>query len=144
VERVEKVQALRSGLALTTRVAHAESKIQAVREGIGAVRNALAGHPDAAALGAEADALEEGLARAGDTRAVGRLRRSVATLAGSYDRPTEGQRVDLRRMEEAVVRLVADLNAFLGGDVAAFRARVERAGLSVFPDPGLVPDPGEG
>ncbi|MHB1193802.1 MAG: VPS10 domain-containing protein [Longimicrobiales bacterium] len=143
-EREEKLQALRSALALTTRLAHIESLAAAVREGLHAVRGALEGRPDLASLAAAADALEKGLADAADTRAVDGYRRSVTSLATSYDRPTEGQRVDLRRMEEAVSRLATGVNAFLAGDVAAFRRQVDGAGLSLFPDPGLVPDPGGG
>jgi photosystem II stability/assembly factor-like uncharacterized protein len=143
-EREEKLEALRSALALTTRLAQAESRAAAVREGILAVRDALAGRADAGALSASADALEKGLSAAADTRGADRYRRSVATLASSYDRPTEGQRLDLRRMDEAVARLVTTLNAFLAGDVAAFRRQADQAGLSLFPDPGLVPEPGGG
>ena len=63
-------------------------------------------------------------------------------MAGSYDRPTEGQTLDLRRLGDAVGRLVSRLNVFLDNDVAAFSRQADEAGLSLFPDPGLIP-PGE-
>ncbi len=140
-ERTEKREALRRALGLTARLAEVQERAEAVREGVRRLREALAGRDDETArvLCAAADTLEEGLAVAAGEEEVGRYRRSVLGLASSYDRPTEGQILDLRRMGEAVDRLVSRVNAFLSADVVAFRRRLEEAGLSYFPDLGLVP-----
>ena len=59
-------------------------------------------------------------------------------MAASYDRPTEGQRLDLRRMGEALSRLEARVNAFLDVDLATFRSRLEDADLALVPRPERV------
>lgn len=139
-ERQEKVEALRHAMTLNRTLGRIQARGTAVREGVGRVRDALGGRDDAsaAALREAADALLEGLATARDDAEVGRYRRSLGTLASSWDRPTEGQRLDLRRMEDAVGRLTSRMNVFLDNDVADFRRRVADAGLAIFPDPGLV------
>lgn len=139
-ERQEKQEALRQAMALNATLGQIQARSSAVRQGVERVREALAGRDDAAAVALReaADALMEGLATAADDTEVGLYRRSVGTLAGSWDRPTEGQRLDLRRMEDAVGRLTSRMNVFLNNDVADFRRRVADAGLDLFPDPGLV------
>ncbi|GMV07441.1 MAG: hypothetical protein AMXMBFR53_37160 [Gemmatimonadota bacterium] len=144
-ERQEKLEAIRRGLDLIAALGEVSAKAQAVREGIAKVRDALAGRDDAAAdaLRTAAGDLARGLDAAASTTVADGYRRSVGTLAGSYDRPTEGQRLDLRRLGDAVTRLTSSMNAFLAGDVASFRRQVSDAGLSPFPDPGLLTPPPE-
>jgi hypothetical protein len=49
----------------------------------------------------------------------------------SYDTPTEGQRLDLIRMEEELDGLTRSIGDFLILDIALFSRRVEQAGLDV-------------
>jgi photosystem II stability/assembly factor-like uncharacterized protein len=135
-ERQEKVDALRQAAGLNARLASVQATGTRIREAIGNVREALEGRsdPTAQALRLAADSLTAGLEEAGNTDEADQYRRGVASLGGSYDRPTEGQRVDLRRLEAAVSELTARMNAFLDGRVADFRRRVTEAGLTLFPD----------
>jgi photosystem II stability/assembly factor-like uncharacterized protein len=136
-ERREKVEALRQGLDLESRVAAVRRAARQVREGVQRVLELLGDRQDEEAtdLRSAAAELRDGLADASATDEVDRYRRGVLSLASSYDRPTEGQRLDLRRTAEAVERLETKLDAFLGSEVAVFRGRVREAGLEVFPRP---------
>jgi hypothetical protein len=111
-----------------------------VREGLDRVDQALGEREDevASELRELAEEVGRGLDTAASADEVNRYRRNVGTLAGSYDRPTEGQTLALRRMEEALDALETALNDFLAGPVADFRRRVEAADIDLFPDPGRV------
>jgi hypothetical protein len=64
-----------------------------------------------------------------DFRSVMRYRPGVLGLASSYDAPTEGQRLDLIRMEEELDRLMQRIGDFLILDINQFARRVYAAGL---------------
>jgi len=100
VDRVEKYEAIRSGLDLERRLRAAQSAAQEIRDALGRILEGLADRDDDTAVEIRdgARALERALATASSDAEVSRYRRSVRTLDGSYDRPTEGQRLDLERM----------------------------------------------
>ncbi|MEJ2204252.1 MAG: hypothetical protein P8170_09090 [Gemmatimonadota bacterium] len=134
-ERLEKVQAIRSGLDLERRLQAVRSAAQEIRD---ALDRTLAGVGDrdddtAREIREGARALESALVDASSDAEVNRYRRSVRTLAGSYDRPTEGQRLDLERMGDAVARLESAMNQLILGPVADFRRLLEAAELGSFP-----------
>ena len=140
-EREEKRAAVRRALVLRARLNAVGEAEEEVREGVERVRGALldqgadpASHP----LLEEADSLLARLDRAADREEVGRYLRSVRGLGSSFDAPTEGQALDLARMEDALTRLEERVNGFLAVDAAGFRRRVEEAGLSLFPEPERV------
>ncbi len=139
-ERREKYEAVQTSLELNMRLSAVQRAAQEVRDGLDRVGEALGDREDesAVALREAARELSRGLAGAASTDEVNTFRRGVGSLAGSYDRPTEGQILDLRRMGEALVRLESALNDFLAGPVASFRRQVAEADLDIFPDPGSV------
>ncbi|HSM62120.1 MAG TPA: hypothetical protein VK849_15035, partial [Longimicrobiales bacterium] len=139
-ERREKAEAIRQGLALEARLAAVRDVETEVREGTARLLELLGDRADEPApeLRRGVRDVRQGLRDAAATDEVDPHRRIVGTLSSSYDRPTEAQRLALRRMEESVVRLEAAVNAFLAGPLADFRRRVEAAGLEVFPAPSRV------
>jgi photosystem II stability/assembly factor-like uncharacterized protein len=139
-ERRAKHDAILRGLALDGRLSGLRRARREVRDGLARVRELLASESvtEADALREAMSALDERLAEVGDFESARRYRRSISGLGSSYDRPTEGQRLDLRRMEEALDRLEAEMNIFLAGEVERFRARIIAAGVEVFPAPTLV------
>ena len=66
-----------------------------------------------------------------DFRGVMRYRPGVLGLASSYDEPTEGQRLDLIRMQEDLDVLMRGIGDFLILDINHFARRVYAAGLDV-------------
>jgi hypothetical protein len=139
-ERREKHEAVQTSLELNTRLSDVQSAAQDVREGLDRVGEALGDREDEAAVALREAAVElrRGLAEASSTEEVNGFRRGVGSLVGSYDRPTEGQLLDLRRMGEALARLESAWNGFLAGPVASFRRQVAEANLDIFPNPGSV------
>lgn len=139
-ERRAKYEAVVEAARLAARLRAVGRVETEVREGVARVRDHLDDVDEILASGVRtaADELLERLGQAADTDEVDRYRSGVSGLSASYDRPTEGQRLDLRRMAEALGRLEARVNAFLDLDVAAFRSRVEDAGVEVFPRPERV------
>jgi photosystem II stability/assembly factor-like uncharacterized protein len=139
-ERREKYEAVQKSLELTTRLSAVRRTAQEVRDGLDRVGEALGDRQDesAVALREASRELSRGLTEAASTDELNAYRRGVGSLAGSYDRPTEGQVLDLRRMEEALVRLESTLNDFLSGPVASFRRQVAEANLDIFPNPDPV------
>lgn len=140
-ERIEKIGALRHAIGLTAILADVEARQRTVEEGLTRMRAELASRTDEAAMAlrADADSVHARLIRAADAREAAVFRRTMATLGSSWDRPTEGQRVDVHRMEDALRRVSDRLNGFLEGEWGAFRRRVEASGLTPLPDPGMVP-----
>lgn len=139
-ERREKYDALVQAARLAARLARVSEVEEQVREGVGRVRTLLEDRDDgvAAELRTAADDLLGRLDAAADTDEVNAYRRGVGGMAASYDRPTEGQRLDLRRMGEALSRLEARVNAFLDVDLATFRSRLDDADLALVPRPDRV------
>jgi hypothetical protein len=66
-----------------------------------------------------------------DFRSALSYRPGVLGLTSSYDEPTEGQRLDLIRMEEELDGLTQRIGDFLILDINRFARRVEDAGLDV-------------
>jgi hypothetical protein len=58
-----------------------------------------------------------------------KYRSGVLGLTSSYDKPTEGQRLDLIRMEEELDGLTLRIGDFLILDINLFARRVGDAGL---------------
>ena len=58
-----------------------------------------------------------------------KYRPGVLGLTSSYDKPTEGQRLDLIRMEEELDGLTLRIGDFLILDINLFARRVGDAGL---------------
>ncbi len=135
-EREEKIQALREALELEARIAAVRRTAQQVRDGLDRVVELTRNGQDARAseLRAAAATLRAGLSDAASTEAIDRYRRGVSSLSSSYDRPTEGQRLDLRRMREAVEVLEARFDAFLASEVAGFRRRLDASEIELFPE----------
>ena len=140
VERQEKYDAILRSLELNQRLTDVQRAAQDVRDGLDRVNALLEGEEDQAyeALRDAARELRRGLGEASSTDEVNQYRRSVFGLAGSYDRPTEGQLLDLRRMADALDRLEGTMNVFLVDDVARFRELVRAANLDAFPEPEMV------
>ncbi|MCH8347317.1 MAG: hypothetical protein IH901_02285 [Proteobacteria bacterium] len=82
--------------------------------------------------------LRRRLEEVADFRGVDRYRSGVSGLSSSYDAPTEGQRIDLIRMEQALDVLTGRINDFLLLDVTRFRDQVVAAELDVFPSVGPI------
>ncbi|MDH5760198.1 MAG: hypothetical protein OEZ65_11465 [Gemmatimonadota bacterium] len=141
-ERREKYEAVVAGLRLVSRLSALERTSREVEEGIGRILASLdAQEGQREAMGRvrdQASALERRLRVVSDFSSASRHRRAVSGLSTSYDRPTEGQRLDLQRMDEALSRLESLMNGFLSLDVADFRALVREHGFGDFPRPPLV------
>ena len=133
VERIAKYQAVERGLTLDARlralraaIASVHNELQRVGDTLGA--RGFAGDP---ALLESSQSLGDELRELSDFRSVMRHRPGVLGLASSYDAPTEGQRLDLIRMEEELDGLMRRIGDFLILDVNQFARRVYAAGLDV-------------
>jgi hypothetical protein len=131
VERIAKYQAVKRGLNLDARLRALRAAIVSVHDELQRV-NDLVG---ARGFAGDAELLETGqslvdeLRELTDFRSVMRYRPGVLGLASSYDAPTEGQRLDLIRMEEELDRLMQRIGDFLILDINQFARRVYAAGL---------------
>ena len=74
-------------------------------------------------------ALADELTELADFRSVMEYRPGVLGLTSSYDNPTEGQRLDLIRMEEELDGLMLRIGDFLILDINRFARSVYAAGL---------------
>jgi photosystem II stability/assembly factor-like uncharacterized protein len=139
-ERVEKHQAIQAALDLDRRLGAARALTERIRTALDRTVELLAERDVEGAddIREAAGALARALDEASSEEEVSRYRRGVRTLDGSYDRPTEGQRLDLQRMTVAVQELESAMNRLVVVQVAEFRRMVEDAGLGTFPDPGLL------
>ena len=133
VERIAKYQAVKRGLNLDARlralraaVASVHAELQRVSDLVGA--RGFAGDAELLETG---QSLEEELRELTDFRGVMRYHLGVLSLGSSYDAPTEGQRLDLIRMEEELDRLLQRIGDFLILDINRFARRVYAAGLEV-------------
>lgn len=134
-DRIAKYRALRRAQELDVRAARLRGAVQGVEQGLDRVLDApepARGGPSAE-LRASAEGLRERLGEVADFGRVDQYRPVVSGLWSSYDRPTEAQRIDLIRMEEALDDLTERINEFLLVDAWDFRGRLEAAGLDLFP-----------
>ena len=133
VDRISKYQAVKRGLDLDARQRALRAAIASVHDELQRVidwvrEGGLAG--DVTLLEAS-QALGDELRDLADFRSVMRYRPGVLGLTSSYDEPTEGQRLDLIRMEEELDGLTRRIGDFLILDINLFARRVEDAGLDV-------------
>jgi hypothetical protein len=133
VERIAKYQAVKRGLNLDARlralraaVASVHAELQRVSDLVGA--RGFAGDAELLETG---QSLVDELRELTDFRGVMRYHLGVLSLGSSYDAPTEGQRLDLIRMEEELDRLLQRIGDFLILDINRFARRVYAAGLEV-------------
>ena len=133
VERITKYQAVKRGLDLDVRlralraaIASVHNELQRVSDTVGA-----RGFTGDAELLVASQALGDELRELADFRSVMRYRPAVLGLASSYDGPTEGQRLDLIRMEEELDVLMRRIGDFLILDINRFARRAYAAGLDV-------------
>ena len=133
VERIAKYQAVKRGLNLDARlralraaVASVHAELQRVSDLVGA--RGFAGDAELLETG---QSLVDELRELTDFRGVMRYHLGVLGLGSSYDAPTEGQRLDLIRMEEELDRLLQRIGDFLILDINRFARRVYAAGLEV-------------
>jgi hypothetical protein len=133
VDRIGKYQAVKNGLDL-------DARLRALRAVTTSVHNELQrvidwvredGFVGDMTLLEAGQALGDELRELADFRSVMRYRPGVLGLASSYDEPTEGQRLDLIRMEEELDGLTQRIGDFLILDINLFARRVEDAGLDV-------------
>ena len=133
VERIAKYQAVKRGLVLDARlralraaIASVHDELQRVGDSVGA--RGFAGDVE---LLETSQRLGDELRELADFRSVMRYLPGVLGLASSYDAPTEGQRLDLIRMEEELDGLMRRIGDFLILDINRFARRVYAAGLEV-------------
>ena len=167
-DRIVKYQALETAQELDVRVAELRRAMDRVREGVDRVLALLGADAesdvgsevrsevgsevgsevasdavadvvaDAAVLVTSAQNLRRRLEEVADFEGVDQYRSGVSSLSSSYDAPTEGQRIDLIRMEEALDALTERINDFLLLDVTRFREQVEAGDLDAFPSVGPI------
>ena len=133
VVRIAKYQAVKRGLVLDARlralraaIASVHDELQRVSDSVGA--RGFAGDVE---LLETSQRLGDELRELADFRGVMRYRPGVLGLASSSDAPTEGQRLDLIRMEEELDGLMRRIGDFLILDINRFARRVYAAGLEV-------------
>ncbi|MEE2669627.1 MAG: hypothetical protein VYD78_06460 [Gemmatimonadota bacterium] len=134
IDRIAKYMAVKTSLDLEARVGMLAAVVQRVLEGVDGVEE-LVGTDESVStsvLIGEGRNLKRRLEELADFEAVEQYRSGVRSLTSSYDTPTEGQRLDLIRMEEAVDHLTRVIDDFLVLDVMPYRDRVEAANLDVF------------
>jgi len=133
VDRINKYRAVKIGLDLDARLRALRAAITSVHDELERVidllrERALAGDM---ALLETGQALGDELRQRSDFEGVLKYRPGVLGLTSSYDTPTEGQRLDLIRMEEQLDGLTQRISDFLILDINRFARRVEDAGLDV-------------
>tara|TARA_Y100001934_G_C11715775_1_gene478847 strand:- start:118 stop:507 length:390 start_codon:yes stop_codon:yes gene_type:complete len=87
----------------------------------------------------EALKLQDRLDIVGDFSGVYQYRKQVSNMFTSYDAPTEGQRLDLLRMEEAFQSLFGELEEFNYLELEMHAERLRAIGIEPFFFPALIP-----
>ena len=133
VERIAKHQAVERGLMLDARLSALRAAIVSVHDELQRLSDTLGarGFGGDAALLESSQSLDDELRELSDFGSVMRHRPGVLGLASSYDAPTEGQRLDLIRMEEELDGLMRRIGDFLILDINQFARRVYAAGVEV-------------
>ena len=131
VDRINKYQAVKSGLDLDARLRALRAAITSVYDELERVNDVLRerGLAGDMALLQAGQALGDELRQVSDFESVMKYRPGVLGLTSSYDKPTEGQRLDLIRMEEELDGLTLRIGDFLILDINLFARRVGDAGL---------------
>jgi len=133
VDRITKYQAVKRGVDL-------DARLRALRAAIASVHDQLQRVIDLArergfagdvALLEASQSLGDELRELSDFRSVMGYRPGVLGLTTSYDKPTEGQRLDLIRMEEELDGLMQRIGDFFILDINLFARRVAGSGLDV-------------
>ena len=133
VERIAKYQAVKRGLDLYVRLRALRAAIASVQSELRRVSEVVDGRGFAGdvELLETSQRLGDELRELADFRGVIRYRSGVLALASSYDGPTEGQRLDLIRMEEELDGLIRRIGDFLIMDINRFARSVYATGLDV-------------
>ena len=133
VDRISKYQAVKRGLDLDARLRALRAAIASVHDELQRVMDWVrdGGFAGDVTLLEDSQALGDELRELADFRNVMRYRPGVLGLTSSYDEPTEGQRLDLIRMEEELDGLTQRIGDFLILDINRFARRVADAGLDV-------------
>ena len=133
VDRISKYQAVKRGLDLDARLRALRAAIASVHDELQRVTDWVreGGFVGDVTLLEDSQALGDELGELADFRSVMRYRPGVLGLTSSYDEPTEGQRLDLIRMEEELDVLTRRIGDFLILDINFFARRVADAGLDV-------------
>jgi len=134
-ERIAKYQALQRAQELDVRMAVLRAAAAQMREGLERSLQLLASDDRDVAtdLVGAAQVLLANLEEVADFTELDQYRSVVSGLSSSYDAPTEGQRIDLIRMEEALRSLTDGLDGIRLLDLPRFRERLEAADVEVFP-----------
>ena len=133
VERIAKYQAVKRGLDLDVRLRALRAAIASVQSELRRVSDVVDGRGFAGdvELLETSQRLGDELRELADFQGVIRYRSGVLALATSYDGPTEGQRLDLIRMEEELDGLMRRIGDFLILDINRFARSVYATGLDV-------------
>ena len=145
-ERIARYQAVTKAVGLIGQASLVQQKAFEVREAVDAVLTMLEDEADnGEGMGAHEDVRAAAKAVSGrldpitDFETLIGLQRSLRGISSSYDAPTEGQRIALRRMEEEVTRLVDAINGIVLLEMAEFGRAVMAADLEVFPTVDVIP-----
>jgi hypothetical protein len=142
VDRITKYQALNRYLEIEGRVVQAHNWVTRVDQGLGRIIERLL--TESAAVGSEelrmeALKLQDRLDIVGDFSGVYQYRKQVSNMFTSYDAPTEGQRLDLLRMEEAFQSLFGELEEFNYLELEVHAEKLRAIGIEPFFFPALIP-----
>jgi hypothetical protein len=134
-DRVAKFEAQMEALELNARSSEMQRVVREVNQAADRVIAAVRGldGDDARELGRAGRELKTALEEAVDFGAANRQRRALFAMGSSWDAPTEGELLALRRTAAAIDALESVLNEFLAGPVADFRAQTLAAELDLFP-----------
>ena len=131
-DRIAKYQAVKQGVTLDARLRALQAAVANVHDDLQRVMDWVReGSGGDVELLDASQALADELAGLADFRVVMRHRSGVLGLTSSYDQPTEGQRLDLIRMEEELDAVTLRIGDFLILDINRFSQRVDAAGLDV-------------
>jgi len=133
VERIAKYHAVKRGLDLDVRLRALRAAIASVQDELQRVSDLLGGRGYAGDVERleTSQRLADELRALADFRGVMRYRPGVLALGSSYDGPTEGQRLDLIRMEEELDGLMLSIGDFLILDINRFARSLYATGLDV-------------
>jgi hypothetical protein len=115
IERITKYHAMKRYFAIEEKVSKMQAWVDRVSQGISEISAYLAEEPtsiELEGLRSENRRLRDEFVQVGDFSKVYQYREQVANMTSSYDAPTEGQRLDLLRMEEAAEELFEKLKDF--------------------------------
>jgi len=142
VDRITKYQALNRYLEIEGRVVQAHNWVTRVDQGLGRIIERLLTESTVVGseeLRMEALKLQDRLDIVGDFSGVYQYRKQVSNMFTSYDAPTEGQRLDLLRMEEAFQSLFGELEEFNYLELEVHAEKLRAIGIEPFFFPALIP-----